>query len=73
MEVLWVRPFEFDRRWKGGFQARRLHRVCLTPLNGDNAYNFLDPDDVIRGTHLIPAFAHEPMDTPEYIRHYVNM
>ncbi|KAJ7858960.1 hypothetical protein B0H14DRAFT_3447001 [Mycena olivaceomarginata] len=30
------------------------------------AYGFLDPDEVIRGSHLIPAFAHGPTDPVTY-------
>ena len=58
MEFLFVRWYQRDDQYKSGFQHRRLHRLSLVPPDNDNAYGFLDPDDVIRGTHLIPAFAH---------------
>lgn len=58
MEFLWVRWFRLDRRWKGGFKQRRLHRLEPLPETDPEAYGFLDPDDVIRAVHLIPAFAH---------------
>ena len=28
------------------------------PSDDAEAFRFLDPDDIIRGSHLIPAFAH---------------
>ncbi|KAI0349319.1 hypothetical protein OH77DRAFT_1490928 [Trametes cingulata] len=57
--VLWVRWFRIDSTFEGGFEARRLHRVEFVPVGcADDAFGFVDPADVIRGAHLIPAFAH---------------
>ncbi|KAK7014596.1 hypothetical protein R3P38DRAFT_2456313, partial [Favolaschia claudopus] len=36
------------------------------PDSDPNAYGFLDPDEVIRASHLIPAFHHGPTDPVEY-------
>jgi hypothetical protein len=74
MEVLWVQWFRLDTRWKGGFARHRLYRVQPVPSDLEHAYGFLEPDDVIRGAHLIPAFAHgwsELDDDWKY--YYVNM
>ncbi|KAI0069257.1 hypothetical protein BV25DRAFT_1867060 [Artomyces pyxidatus] len=71
IEFLWVRWFRHDAQWASGFLKRRLHRIHLLPDTDDNAFGFLDPDDVIRGSHLIPAFAHEKVDD-EWKFHYVN-
>lgn len=47
-----------DTRHKAGFKRRCLHQLePLSPANPD-AFGFLDPNDVIRSAHLIPAFAH---------------
>ena len=58
MEFLLVHWYRRDTRHKAGFKRRRLHRLELLPPEDPNAFGFLDPDDVIRGSHLIPAFAH---------------
>jgi len=72
MEFLWVRWFEYDYGWKAGLKRRRLHRVRFVPQGEAHAYGFLDPDDVIRGAHLIPAFAHGQTNS-EHKYFYVNM
>ncbi|KAJ3476935.1 hypothetical protein NLI96_g10809 [Meripilus lineatus] len=58
MEFLWVRRYQLDKGYKGGFKSRRLHQMSLVPETEESAFGFIDPDDVIRGVHLIPAFAH---------------
>lgn len=67
LEFLWVRWYRIDRTYRAGFKARRLHRIELVPEDDPNAFGFLDPDDVIRGVHLIPAFAQGTIEeTSEY-------
>ena len=58
VEFLWVHWYQYDCSHKAGFQQRRLHRLELKDVNDPDAFGFLNPDDVIRGVHLIPAFAH---------------
>ncbi|KAI0071413.1 hypothetical protein K474DRAFT_1606976, partial [Panus rudis PR-1116 ss-1] len=58
MEFLWVRNYQLDRSYKAGLKRRRLHRVELVPATASDAFSFVDPDEVIRAVHLIPAFAH---------------
>lgn len=62
MEFLWVRWYKIDTRHRAGFASRRLHRVELVSEDDPSAFGFVDPDDVIRGVHLIPAFAHGTID-----------
>ncbi|KAI0357196.1 hypothetical protein OH77DRAFT_141434 [Trametes cingulata] len=57
MEFLHIRWFGRDPDWRSGWAAKRLDRVGYVPESDDGAFDFLDPDDVIRGCHLIPAFA----------------
>ncbi|KAA1477320.1 hypothetical protein DENSPDRAFT_828692 [Dentipellis sp. KUC8613] len=59
MELLWVRWFRRIRPSRSAKQrnARRLHQLQLLPDDDDEAFGFLDPADVVRGVHLIPAFA----------------
>jgi hypothetical protein len=82
---LWVWYFRLDRSFKGGFKRKRLHRVEFLPDFDPAAFGFVNPDEVIRGSHLIPAFAHgiteqfppslcrrkDELDDWKY--HYVNL
>ncbi|KAF9475263.1 hypothetical protein BDN70DRAFT_770904, partial [Pholiota conissans] len=55
-EVLWVRWFRRDTSYQAGFKKKRLHRLQFMPSDDAAAFSFLDPDEVIRAVHLIPAF-----------------
>jgi hypothetical protein len=57
MEVLRVRWYDLDTKAKAGFKAKRLFRVSLANYDDPTSYGFVDPTDVVRGVHLIPAFA----------------
>lgn len=63
IEFLFVRWFTTaangakDQHYHGGWKSRRLHRIRFVD-GDDDAFGFLDPQDVIRGVHLIPAFHH---------------
>ena len=69
MEVLWVHWFGRDPVHEGGFETRRLHRIGLTDGKDPTSYGFLDPGDVLRSVHLIPAFspnqANQEADDPD--------
>ena len=56
MDLLWVRWFKIDQTHQAGWKAKRLYRVQFVPSHENDAFGFLDPDDVIRGAHLIPCF-----------------
>ena len=58
MDFLFVRWFGDDPGHRSGFKAKRLHRIGFVPQHDEAAFGFLDPDQVIRGVHLIPAFAY---------------
>ena len=60
MEVLLVRWYRLVTSYRAGFNARRLYRLefLSETLADPDAFGFLNPDDVIRGAHLIPAYAH---------------
>ena len=83
MDVLWVRWLEVDHRYRAGWRAKRLYRVQFIPKHKEGAFGFLDPEDVIRGAHLIPGFARGRMENPfaskwdyppaeDWQRYYVN-
>lgn len=46
--------------------VKRLHHVEFVLDSDPSAYGFLDPDEVIRASHLIPAFSHGPTPRFEY-------
>ncbi|THH12931.1 hypothetical protein EUX98_g9774 [Antrodiella citrinella] len=58
MEFIWLRWFGRDLESPGGFETRRLHLVGFVGQNDTAAFGFLDPKEIIRGVHLIPAGAY---------------
>jgi len=56
MEFLFVRWFGRDLTLEPGWKAKRLLRLGFVPGNDETAFGFLDPTQVIRAVHLIPAF-----------------
>ena len=64
-EVLWVRRFRRDKSYWAGFEQKRLHRLEFLSSGDESAFGFLDPDEVIRASHLIPAFHYGP--TTEFL------
>lgn len=56
MDFLWVRWYGRDMHHRAGWKSRRLHRVGFIDSSDPAAYGFLDPANVIRAVHLIPAF-----------------
>jgi len=57
MEFLFVRWFGRDLSPKAGWKTKRLLRLGFVPGNDETAFGFVDPAQVIRSVHLIPAFA----------------
>ena len=37
---------------RGGWKAKKLHQIGF--IEGNEAFGFIDPADVIRAVHLIP-------------------
>ncbi|RPD82127.1 hypothetical protein L226DRAFT_541597 [Lentinus tigrinus ALCF2SS1-7] len=62
LHILWVRWFELDSTAPGGFMTRRLHRLRFAHVD-DDAFGFISPSRLLRGVHLIPAFAHGRSDS----------
>lgn len=85
MDFLWVRWYGRDRKHPSGWKAKHLPRIGFINSGSDDTmpFGFLDPTDVIRGCHLIPAFHHGRPDElfpPSIARYkedwdyyYVNM
>ena len=84
MEFLGVRWFGHNLSHRAGWKSKCLHRVGF---DEQDQFGFLDPNDVIRGVHLIPTFAHgytpdklgssiarQPNENNEdWVYYYVNM
>nr|GAT50466.1 predicted protein [Mycena chlorophos] len=58
VEFVWVRWFQRDMRHRCGFHEKRLPRVNYMPHDNADAFGILDPQDIVRAAHLIPAFHH---------------
>lgn len=57
MDFLWVRWFEPARNYPFGQKQAKLPKLSFLPEADEFAFGFLDPSLVLRGCHLIPAFA----------------
>jgi hypothetical protein len=81
MEFLWVRWFELTKLAKDGLT---LDALRFLPMMKPDAIGFVDPADVLRGCHLIPAFerghlhpdqtamSHIARDGGDWREYYVN-
>jgi hypothetical protein len=57
LDFLWVRWYEMMDPASSGWNHARLDSVRFPPMNGEDAFGFVDPKDVLRGCHIIPMFA----------------
>ena len=57
IEFLWVRWFGIVKGHKYGPAVARLPKIGFLDETDSSAFGFLDPSLVIRGCHVIPAFA----------------
>jgi hypothetical protein len=58
MYFLWVQWYGQDLKHRAGWNAKRLHPVRFVDSDDPFAFGFLDPQHVIHGVHLIPAFSY---------------
>ena len=56
MQFLWVRWLGVEPGHRSGSRVARLPRIGFVEATDGDAFGFLDPELVIRGSHLIPAF-----------------
>ena len=89
MQFLWVRWLGAEPGYRSGSRVARLPKIGFVEATDEDAFGFLDPDLVIRGSHLIPAFHSGrtrdlmPYDGPtaartdgekdDWVNFYVNM
>lgn len=57
VEFLWVRWFEYDSNRPVEWTDSKLDPIRFLPMANERAFGFVDPKDVLRGCHLLPAFA----------------
>jgi len=58
MDFLWVRWFGMEPgRYRHGFHYACLPKIGFMESTDQYAFTFLDPAQVIRGIHAIPAFS----------------
>jgi hypothetical protein len=57
IEFLWVRWFGVEQNYTAGSHVARLPKIGFVPDTDEDAFGFLDPSLVLRGCHLVPAFA----------------
>ena len=55
LEFLWVRWYELDEG-NTHWSSRQLDHISFPAIAQEHSFAFLDPSDVIRACHLIPAF-----------------
>ena len=55
MEFLWVRWLELVNA-PAAWDTYLLDKVRFVPMNRPDAFGFVDPGDVLRSCHLVPAF-----------------
>ena len=55
LEFLWVQWFELEA--SGSWEQCSLDKGRFNPIDQTDAFGFIDPADVLRCCHLIPAFA----------------
>jgi hypothetical protein len=56
-DFLWVRWFEVVNPGSSGWRTSKLDLVRFPPMNDNHSFGFVDPKDVLRGCHILPAFA----------------
>ena len=56
-EFLWVQWFEVVDPASSGWSNSSLDMVRFPPMQHSSSFGFVDPRDVLRGCHLLPAFA----------------
>ena len=56
VDILWVRFYKFDQKYRGGWKARRYYQIHFANSAKGDAFGFLNPQDVLRAAHLLPGF-----------------
>jgi hypothetical protein len=54
LEFLWVRWYDLTDH-NASWENRRLDSISFPPMTREDSFGFINPDDVIRACHIIPA------------------
>ncbi|KAK7452756.1 hypothetical protein VKT23_012157 [Stygiomarasmius scandens] len=65
LDVAWVRWYQFDTTYRSGWKAKQLHGLQFIPATSRTAFGFVNPVQIIRAVHILPAFAYGT--TGEYL------
>ena len=57
LDFLWVRWYEVKCAGTDSWRNSQIPMVAFPPLASESAFGFIDPADVLRACHIIPAFA----------------
>jgi hypothetical protein len=82
-QILWVRWYEVVDLGSSGWDSSTLDMLHFPPLRQDNSFGFVDPEDVLRGCHIFPAFdmgkresnvniSRSAKDNKDYLLYYVG-
>jgi hypothetical protein len=63
MDVLWIRWYQYEKDFSWGWREKRLPRISFPPATDPDAFGFINPEDVIRGMHIIPCFSSSSTDS----------
>jgi hypothetical protein len=84
LEFLWVRWYRTVDTLHSGWDSRKLDRVQFPSMTDDDAFGFIDPANVLRSCHIVPAFArgrrhadgkglsYFAQDSSDWVAYYVN-
>ncbi|KAF7970284.1 hypothetical protein HWV62_24482 [Athelia sp. TMB] len=56
-EFLWVRWYQEVGQAGAGWNYRKLDRMRFAPLSDHDAFDIIDPANVLRGCHVLPRFS----------------
>jgi len=82
-QMLWVRWYEVVDPGSSGWNTSTLDMLRFPPLHQDNSFDFVDPEVVLRGCHILPAFhkgkrksnvnvSRSAKDSNDYLLYYVG-
>ena len=82
-QMLWVRWYEIVDPGSSGWDSSTLDMLRFPPLCQDNSFGFVDPEVVLRGCHILPAFdkgkreynvnvSRSARDNKDYLLYYVG-
>jgi len=84
IEFLWVRWYQNVGVEHTGWNSRKLNHIQFLLSSTGDAFDFIDPSDIVRNCHIVPAFAggkhyrdgkglsHLARDSSDWVEYYVN-